>query len=486
MANDGRAKQITGRMHAFCRDALGSDDATGVALRISTGEISAGEAVAASIERADRMTTLAGFAATDFDRALALTRTAHAGAFAGVPTAIKDNCDVAGLPTRDGSRAVGFAPARRDAPVVSQILSSGVIPLGKSTMPEFGFNATTEFETSAPARNPWNTAFSTGGSSGGSAALVAAGVVPIAHANDGGGSIRIPAAARGLVGLKFTRGRELADDSARYMPLNVLSNGILTRTVRDTARFAHHIEQHGPLRGLPPIGLIEGPSTRRVRIGVVDEALPGHSFDEDTQRAIGKTAERLANLGHDVVSVGLPIREQDLTALEEDFIHYWGMLAFGVRRFGGMIVDAQFDSNELDAFTKGLASRFERRLVRTPGVIWRLKSIERKYRLAYYGGISALLSPVVSHTTPELGYLSPAGPFSETVSRLRGWLALTPLENVAGGPAISLPVEVTSTGLPLGLQLSANLGGEATLLELAYELEADRPFRNIDSAHHNG
>ena len=193
-------------VHTSSDDALGNDDAVGLAARIRAGEVSPLEAMDAAIARLESVEPeLDAVACKRLDVAREAARclrvTPDSPALAGVPSLIKDNTDLAGLPTRHGSRAVSSRAVEADAPFAEQFMGTGLIPMAKTRLPEFGLTATTEFSQDPPARNPWNTAHSTGGSSGGSAALVAAGVVPIAHANDGGGSIRIPAACCGLVGL---------------------------------------------------------------------------------------------------------------------------------------------------------------------------------------------------------------------------------------------------------------------------------------------
>ena len=245
----------------------------------------------------------------DVERALRLAAGPLTGRLAGVPTYVKDNTDVAGLATRQGSRAMPDVPAAADAPFTTQLRAAGLVPLGKSSLPEFGWSASTEFDEWDPTRNPWDTAFSSGASSGGAAALVASGVVPIAHANDGGGSIRIPAAACGLVGLKPTRGRLAPDVHAAQLPVDVVCNGVLTRTVRDTAHFLAAAEAHRTAPGLPPVGLVEGPSARRLRVGLVLDSLTDPPTDADTRAAVLATAELLTSLGHDVVERRVSIDE---------------------------------------------------------------------------------------------------------------------------------------------------------------------------------
>ncbi|MDJ0395812.1 amidase [Rhodococcus sp. G-MC3] len=470
------------RVHSFTDDALGELDATGVAAAIAAGDITAAEGVDAAIARAEMVNgRLNAIQTADFDRARSSARSLGPGVFAGVPTFIKDNTDFAGMPSNQGSLAVDAPAATRNAAFTDQLLSTGLISLGKSTMPEFGFNATTEYESLPPTRNPWNTDYSSGASSGGSAALVAAGVVPIAHANDGGGSIRIPAAACGLVGLKLTRGREIIDAHASGMPVNIVSNGVLTRTVRDTAAFVAQIEQYRNPRGLASVGLVEGPVRRRLRIGVITRSLPGIPLDSDTHAAVSNTTRALADLGHDVRDIGLPLQKKDLLAFQEDFTHYWGLMAFAVQKFGKKTMDSTFDPSRTDALTRGLSRMFLRHFWRTPGAVRRLRKSEAIYHEAF-ANVDVMVSPVVAHTTPQLGYLSPAHGFDVLMPRLLAYVAFTPLNNASGGPAISLPLESTDGGLPIGVQLSADQGAERLLLELAFELEAAQPFRRIFDA----
>lgn len=467
------------RVHAFVDDALGDLDATGVAAAIAAGDISSVEAVDAAIARVEAVNDRLNAVQTpDFERARGFARSPGVGVFAGVPTFVKDNTDVAGLPTDQGSLAINATPAKRNAGVTDQFLSTGMISLGKSTLPEFGFNASTEYETLPPTRNPWNTDYSSGASSGGSAALVAAGVVPIAHANDGGGSIRIPAAACGLVGLKMTRGREIIDAHAADLPVNIVSNGVVTRSVRDTASFVAQIERYRPVSHLQPVGLIEGPGTRRLRIGVVNRSLSDTPVDAETQAAVSDTARTLADLGHDVSEIGLPLSEKDLEAFRRDFVHLWGMMGFGIQKFGKRVMGPGFDPTKTDALTQGLSRMFIRHFWRTPQALWRLRQSEAKHHRAF-ADLDLMVSPVVAHTTPELGHLSPANGFDVLFPRLLDYVSFTPLNNATGGPAISLPMGQTVSGLPIGVQLAADHGAESTMLEVAFELEAARPFARI-------
>jgi amidase len=464
------------RIHAFTDDALGDLDAVGVAEAIRAGDISAREAIEAAIARAEKVDpALNAFVVRDFERALDQASNPTPGPLSGVPTVIKDNTEVEGLPTRHGSEAVPARDARADAAFTTQMRGTGVVVLGKSTMPEFGFNASTEFMNRPPTRNPWNTEYSAGASSGGSAALVAAGVVPIAHANDGGGSIRIPAAACGLVGLKPTRGRTAEMAEAAQLPVNILSNGVVTRSVRDTAHFLAAAEAVEPAAGLPPIGLVEGAADRRLRVGLILDSI-STTTDEETRAVVQDTATLLEKLGHTVVEVPVPVTERFVA----DFTHYWALLGFSTHHFGKRTVDPAFDKAHTDSLTRYLARRFVRQAWRTPTAIRGLRRAEATYRQGFVEkNVDVVLSPTLGHTTPRLGHLSPNVEFPEMFDRLVQYAAFTPLHNAAGAPAVSLPLGRTSEGLPIGVHLSALHGDERTLLEVAYELEDARPFARI-------
>ncbi|MCD2197880.1 amidase [Actinomycetospora endophytica] len=453
---------------AFADDALGDDDAVGLAARLRRHEVSVDEvrrAAAGRIARVDP--TLRGLA---LDRCDEPVSGSVSGALAGVPMLVKENTDVAGWPTTNGSSAYTAEPAPAHSEVTCQLLGLGVQILGSTRMPEFGLNATTEFVDAAPTRNPWNTDYSCGASSGGSAALVASGAVPFAHANDGGGSIRIPAAACGLVGLKPTRGRTALNAQGTQMPINLVSDGVVTRTVRDTAAVLGVLDRQRRNPTQPPIGFVDGPAHRRLRIGLVLESPAGGEVDDETRAAVVATARALEAAGHVVEPHTLAVGKQFV----DDFLVYWGLLAFGIV-VGGRFGFPQFDPRRLDPLTHGLHRHFLRTAPRRPGFLRRLRKIEAQYDDEFVHH-DVLLSPTLAHRTPELGRLHPAVPFDELRERLIDYVGFTPLQNVAGAPAVSLPGGRSTDGLPVGVQLAAAKGDERTLIELAYLLEAERPW----------
>jgi amidase len=458
-------------VHAFTDDALGDHDAVGLAELIRRGEVSAAEAAKAAAERARRVDPVLRAVELALDAPI---QASDNGPFAGVPTYLKDNTDLRGTPTGHGTAAFRARPARATGAFAVQLLSTGLAVLGKSRLPEFGFNASTEFADAEPTRNPWHTGHSCGASSGGAAALVAAGVVPIAHANDGGGSIRIPAACCGLVGLKPTRGRHVDSAQARSMPIKIISEGVLTRSVRDTAVFFAAAERYWRNPELPPLGLVEGPANRRLRIGLVLDSVGGIRTCARTRDVVLDTARALTAMGHEVSPVSLPVDDRFVG----DFTLFWGMLAFSAATFGRWTLDASFDAGKLDGLSTGLARHYRRNLHRTPAMFYRLSRVKRAYA-DMFARHDVVLSPVLAHAAPELGTLSPQVPFDQLLGRLIHYAAFTPLNNIAGGPAISLPMGATDGGVPIGVQLSAAHGDERTLLELAFALEQDHPWRRI-------
>jgi len=464
------------RVHAFRDDVLGDLDATGVAELVATKQIKPREATEAALGRIEAVGALHAVEHLDPERALDAADREPSGAFAGVPTLVKDNTDVAGWPTGNGSEAYTPRLARTDSDFVRMWSTQGLTYLGKSRLPEFGFSASSEFMTRPPVRNPWNPAYSPGASSGGAAALVAAGAVPIAHANDGGGSIRIPAAACGLVGLKPTRGRITPDQLDETMPVKVVTQGVVTRSVRDTARFFAAAERAYRNPRLPAVRMVEGPGTTRLRIGVLYDSVTAAS-DRETRAATTATADLLAGLGHRVEEIPLPITQQ----FADDFALYWGFLAWYLTRTGKRGLGPDFDPSRTDNLTQGLAAAFRAGYRRFPATLYRLRRTERAYR-ALFTTYDVVLSPVLAHTTPKLGYLSPTADFDRLFARLYAYVGFTPLNNVSGGPAISLPLGTTRSGLPLASHFSADIGDERTLLELAYELEQAHPFARIQDA----
>ncbi len=456
---------------ATCDDALGDLDAVGLVEALHRGAVSVPEVVDAAIARVDAVDPLlAAMAFRSFDRARVEARRPRDGYFAGVPTVLKDNVALAGQPTRHGTDAWAPRPEKRDGDLARMYLATGLIPLGKSRLSEFGFSATAEHPRQGAVRSPWSTDHVAGASSAGSAALVASGALPIAHANDGGGSIRIPASVNGLVGLKPTRDRLAQDKQLRDMPVRIVADGVVTRTVRDTAAFYREAELVYRTLALPPIGDLTRPGRKRLRIGFSTEGV-GVGATPEVAALTHETVALLESLGHHVEEVAAPAPE----GFREDFLLYWSLLALALVRTGRRRYGRSWDPDRLDNLTLGLAAHAGRRLHRVPGAIRRLGR-SHLATTEFYERHDVLLTPTLAAPTPAVGHLDPTQDYEVLVERLLDWVAFTPLQNATGEPAISLPLATTAEGLPQGMMFGAARGHEAALLELAFELEEARPF----------
>jgi amidase len=466
------------RVHAFGDDALGDFDAVGLSAAIRADWVSRADVIEAAIARAETVNpVLNGLAHKAFEQARATAAAKPAtGFFSGVPTFIKDNVDVAGQPTMRGADAWAPFDAVADSEFTQVYLATGPTSLGKTQMSEFGFSASAEHPRLGPVRNPWDTDYTAGASSSGSGAFVAAGVVPIAHANDGGGSIRIPASCNGLVGLKPSRGRLPLDPELRRMPVGIVTNGVLTRSVRDTAAFYREAERIWRNPKLAPVGDITGPGRQRLRIAVVTRSVHRECSPQLRELTL-KSAGLLEELGHRVEHV----EEHPVPAsFSDDFVLYWGFLALAQVRTGRRLFGKTFDRTRLDALTLGLERHTSRNLHRLPAVIMRLRRMRRR-SAEFFRTYDAVLTPTVADETPRIGYLAPTD-YQQLMKRLIDWVAFTPWQNVTGDPAISLPLAQTANGMPVGMMLAADMGQEALLLELAYELEEARPWARIQPA----
>lgn len=456
-------------------DALGDLDATGVASAIRSGEITASEAAEAAIARIERLNGDLNFIATPlYDYGRARAAGALTGPFAGVPTLIKDLMPVAGQLTKYGSRAFAENVADQQPPYVDALLAAGLVPLGKSTTPEFGLTATTETLLSGATHNPWDVSRSSGGSSGGSAVAVASRAVPIADASDGGGSIRIPASCNGLFGLKPSRGRTVVagrPDSG----ISISVVGCVSRSVRDSAAWLAASEASGDGAAFPSVGVVTAPNTQRLRIALdVPNAL-GREPDPEVRTAVEAAAELCRSLGH-TVTEGRPA--MDGQRFSADFILLWAAGAAevveAVRSQAG--ADAPLDQL-LEPLTLQLAEHSRTQGPRAlEAAIGRLRAVDATYA-AFFETADIYMTPVLAKPPVPLGTIDGAKGMAvfETLSDYVGY---TPMQNVAGAPAMSVPLAWSTSGLPIGIHFAAAKGQEKRLLELAYELEQAQPWAN--------
>lgn len=465
---------MTHKVHTFKDDALGYDDATGVAERIRSGEISAEEATATAIERANACNNaLQAISSERFDNALADAKGSFEGAFAGVPFYVKDNISVKDLPTQQGSRAFVAPPSRHHDPITKQMLAQGFNILGKTDMPELGLSGSSE-HADRNVCNPWDIGRTAGGSSGGSAALVAAGAVPVAHGNDGAGSIRIPASMNGLFGLKCNRNRLVISNLSKPLPLNIITDGVLSRSVRDTANFFAAAEQYYKNPKLDPIGHVTSANSKRLTIGVLRANMFGKQPDADVARVLEETVQLLTSLGHTIVEAQHPVGAE----FEDTFTDYFSSLALGAAAFGKKFYGESFDPKKLNPFTRSLAKHYKSRMWKQIGSPLKFLVARHKFNkeMAKY---DVVLSPTLGYVTPKLGYLNPAVEFEELLQRLTDMASFNPIYNSLGAPAMSVPLGMSECGMPIGMQFGSLYGQEKRLLELAFELEAAQPFKTI-------
>jgi amidase len=458
-------------------DELAHWDAIETVQRLERRDVSVKEVVEAAVARAEAKRALGALVTPTFERAFELAKgIPPRGRFAGVPSAIKDLAQVKGVRTTFGSRGAATQPPAKSDPWVQAYEGLGFISLGKSATPELGLTATTEPLGFEPCRNPWDPERSTGGSSGGAAALVAAGVVPIAHASDGGGSIRIPAGACGVVGLKPTRGR-FDMEGSNLLPINVAVHGVVSRTVRDTVAFWDALSTVAPRPKLHPVTPVGRAPARPLRVGFYVQTPKATPVAAEHVQAVKDTAKKLEVLGHHVEEIPTPADEQ----FADDFTTYWSFVAWAQSRTMALLAQKGFQRLHLDPWTEGLARSFASARVAGLGAIMRLRSFPQRF-LASFQRFDVLLSPTLAHLPPKLGHLAPHVEWGLQLSRLTEWVPFTQAYNVSGAPAISLPLSRSAEGLPISVQLGADRGNERTLLELATQLEGAFPWPKLAPA----
>jgi amidase len=418
-----------------------------------------------------------------FDRARSAAALPLRGPFAGVPFLLKDILGAQkGIPTRQASSFIPPAPSPHDSTLVRRLTGAGLISLGKTNVPEFGLVPTTESTMYGPACNPWNLDYSTGGSSGGSGAAVAAGIVPLAHANDGGGSIRIPASANGLVGLKTTRGRNpLGPDLGDIMG-GLIVEGVLSRSVRDTAAALDVTagNEMGDPYWAPPqaTSYLKEAQTApgRLRIAFATKSVFGLPFDPECVAAIHETAKLLESLGHHVEEASPQVAAEQLTAA---FTPIWAsgvaMLIDGTAMMTGQTPK----ESDFQGLTWGFYQLGKQITAPQYLMCWfQLQTMARQvahFHETYDMWLTTTLgAPVVRNGTLDMQEKD----LGKAMGPLLHYLPVTAIQNATGQPAISLPLAQSKNGLPIGLHFAGRFGDEATLLRLAGQLEKARPWAN--------
>jgi amidase len=374
----------------------------------------------------------------------------------------------------------GYVPDE-DGTVVRKLRRAGAIVVGKTNTPELGILPVTEPEANGPTRNPWDTGRTPGGSSGGSGAAVAAGMVSLGHGNDGGGSIRIPAAACGLVGLKPSRGRVSLQPAWSEAGIGLPSDGSLTRSVLDTAAALDVIAGYEPGDAYmlpPPSGPFaeaarHDPGRLRIAFGV--DAPNEAPVDPEVQQAVRDTAELLESLGH---SVEEAVPQVDSEQYVENFIKVWiGDVGEELHTLE-QLLGKPIDRDRIEPLTRQM-EEIAGSMSATEYVIGLdyLRRIAREI-IRFWDRYDVLLTPTLTSPAIEIGALDPP-PDQPPVTRLMNsatWVPFTPVWNVTGQPAISLPLAQSSAGLPIGVQFVGRPADEETLLSLAGQLEQARPW----------
>ncbi len=459
-------------------------DGLGLAALVRANEVSPAELLEAAIERIERHNgKLNAVVYKAYDEARATAASALPdGPFKGVPFLIKDlGVRVKGWPRTSASRFAQVDADAEDSELTTRYRASGVVLAGKTNTPEFGIPGVTTSALLGPCRNPWNTEHISGGSSGGAASAVAAGLVPLAHASDGLGSIRIPAACCGLVGMKVTRDRNPngVHDTDRVIGFSV--DHVVTRTVSDSAAMLDatsapqpaspyaYPRQDGPF--LDEVGKSPG----KLRIAWSSETPAGDPIDPDVRATLERTAETLKALGHDVREEGLGIDYRGLYRAQG--IVSAANFAASIQRW------AAIKGREPGDDIEGLARRAYEAGKRLSGAeaFWAFQELRLRTRevLQRFESFDVYLCPVMCTPPPRVDFLDTLmEDLKEFDRRQRITFGFTPPFNMTGQPSLSLPLGQSRDTLPIGMMFTARYGDEATLFRLAGQLEKEMPWRD--------
>jgi amidase len=465
-------------------DEYASFDGLALGRMVRERKVTPAELMEAAIARAEKHNgRLNAIVFKDYDRALAAARDRKAGAapFEGVPMLLKDIMgDCAGMPTRSACAFIPATPMPADCELVARYKRAGFIPFAKTNAPELGIPPVTESRLYGPARNPWNLERTPGGSSGGSAAAVAAGIVPVAHGNDGGGSIRIPAACCGLVGLKPTRGRNSLAPNLGDVLGGFVVEHVLTRTVRDCA--AALDATAGPMPGdpyFPPNPVrpyLQEASTRpkRLRIAFSTQNPLGGRIHPDCVDATKQAAKLCAELGHEVEEAAPQLNYQMLAQFFATV--YAAGVALSVEgaklMTGGEPTADKFETFTWNMYQQGLQVSASQYLIAQV----MLQQASRQFA-AFFESHDLFLTPTLGQPPLRIGTIDFMSPRTTLLDQTFTDFAIAcPVYNITGQPAISLPLHWNREGIPIGVMFGARYGDEATLIQLAGQLEQARPW----------
>ncbi len=478
-------------------------DAVGLAGLIRSGEITGPEVVAAAIDRIEAVNpTLNAVSVKTYDRAMARLESGHIdGPFAGVPFLLKDlGAEWEGAGLTSGSRSMQNHVAPFTATLVRRFEDAGLVVLGRTTSPEFGILPYTESELHGITRNPWHLGRTAGGSSGGSGAAVAAGMVPAAHASDGGGSIRIPASQCGLFGLKPTRARTPVGPLEGENWFGFSQHHALTRSVRDSAAILDAIsgpEPGDPYWVTPPVRTYSEEvelDPGRMRVGVIPGTIFDSTQDPECRRAVNSAAHLLETLGHQVEQIELPLEVEEYTWAFTVLVA--GAVAETIRVSAELTGREEPDPDAYEATTWMLG--IVGRTLTAADFARAMDSVRRAGRALgkVMESVDVLVSSTLSQPPFPHGALRPnaverrllaalkrapvkpavLAAFKQLAGKTLEPIPNTPLFNMTGQPAMSVPLHWTEDGLPVGVQFAGRFGDEATLFRLAGQLEKARPW----------
>ena len=459
-------------------------DGVGLAELVRGGEVTPAELTEAAIVRAERHNgAINAVVYKGWDEARAKVGALPEGPFRGVPFLVKDLLiTVAGWPRTSGSRFFQGVVDAEDSGLMRRYRESGVSLIGKTNLSEFGIAGTTEGQLYGPCRNPWNTGHMVGGSSGGSAAAVAAGIVPMAHGGDGRGSIRIPASCCGLGGLKPTRDRNVDLPDGYDFAQGFVVEHVMSRTVRDTAVMLD-------VTGLPEPGspyavpAKERPyaeeitrSPRRLRIAWSSQTANGRPIHPEVQTALEATAALLEKLGHEVVPQDLPVDQRAMWGAHNAFSG--ANFAAGLRR---MIAETgrEPEGEDFEPLTWAAWKGGQRTTgMDTMAEAQQLRVLARQ-ALQLWETFDVFLTPTLAAPPPPLGYLSPVLNAPRDIGRRNGeFFSFPGVANMTGQPSISLPLAMSAGGLPMGMMFTARYADEATLFRLAAQQEKEATWKH--------
>lgn len=486
-------------------DEYVTHDATALAELVRTGEVTPAELLETAIDRAEAVNPQLNAIVTPlYDKGRAMTKELpETGPFRGVPFLLKDlELEWAGTPMKSGCRGYQNYVSTADSEVIKRLKAAGLVFFGKTNTPEFGLTPYTESKLYGPARNPWKQTHSPGGSSGGSAVAVAAGIVPAATASDGGGSIRIPASCCGLFGLKPSKGRVTLGPRFGELWNGAVTGLAVTRSVRDSAALLDAIA--GPMPGDPyflpaperPFREEVGREPGKLRIAFSTQPLmPGQMVDPECIRAVQETARLLEKLGHSVEEIPLPYEKTIVT--EAFFVNVLSETAATLRELGEYLgrpvrrgdvelntwaqarlaegfsaADLAYQKRRWNTLNRSMGKLHETydlfltpTLPRPPiaiGTFQNKSSEERLLKLVdSLGGLK---------------YLKGSKTVDDLAERSLGYISFTVITNMTGQPSMSVPLHWSADGLPIGVMFAAKLGDEATLFRLASQLEQERPW----------